>query len=681
MKLFYSVILVFLFSVSISSYAELYRIFFRDKGFRDFNPGSPLYESALKSISKRSIERRMKFSKSEDIITIEDAPIFNEYIKQIENFGCKIRLKLKWLNYIVAEFPSEMIDTISHLPFVRYVQPIRELIPDSLKLLSSNNTGITNIGLFCTTDLTSDPFFGKSANQLNMIGIDSLLMFGVSGDSIIIGILDTGFRWKFHNTTNTANVLAEWDFINWDSVTQNEEQDTLIQDVHGSMVMSILSAYLPGSLIGSSPFSQFILAKTEDIRSETHFEEDCFAMSIEWMDSIGVDVITSSLGYSTFDSPNVNYEFSHLNGNTSITSYYANLAVQRGISMITAAGNKGPKDSTIQAPGDAFYQITVGAVNISGDSVLNFSSRGPTSDGRIKPDVCALGKGVAAGNFAHPDSIMFGSGTSVAAPLIAGGVALIRSAFEEISPIRILNLLHQTSSFAKNPRNDFGWGVPNFYQLALSYDILISDPITFPLFDRQRIVFNIDYKFPIESVVIFIRPENDSIFYNFQMRNLNSTKQYFFDLFERSWQENNFNYYVLVKATDGNIRRKPFFPSKFFHLEIGDKSKNIDLIPNLNYASVFEIKPQKSFNVIFPSEFLNKGNSARFQILSYIDQYINISVFDFLGNEIITTKLMLICKQTFIFDLNLSFLQNGIYFLRLASNSGDSQIIKFIVLD
>lgn len=668
---------------SAFSFSDLYRVFFKDKGPGMFFVGSNQYEYAKNSISYRSLERRMKFMSHDSIVTFEDVPIFSEYLQRIESYGCKIRLKLKWLNYVVIETSPSIAKEISYLGFVRAVQSIGELIPDSLKILSLSHFSNQSKKFFYQSqnDILVDPYFGDSKVQLSMLGIDSLLQFGVSADSIIIGIIDTGFKWKQHKTTRDAKILAEWDFVNSDPITQNEELDTIIQDSHGSMVLSIISGKLPRVFIGASPFSSFVLAKTEDIRSETHFEEDCFASALEWMDSIGVDVITSSLGYRAFDSLNVNYEFSHLDGKTSLPSYYANRAVFRGISMITAAGNRGPKDSTLLAPGDALYEITVGAVNQTGDSVLSFSSRGPTYDGRIKPDVCALGAGVVAGNFTHPDSLFFANGTSMATPLIAGGVALLRSAFEEMTPFEIIEWLHRTSSHAHNPRNDFGWGVPNFFRLATKYDILISDPISFALFDRQRIILKVIYNLPVESVYLFIRPESDSIFYNFTMRSLFPSMNFFFDIMSESLKDSVFYYYILVRTADGRERRKPYFPNKFFRMKIGDSTENLALVADINFSSVRYLDSTNSYNVVIPKEILNKQSPSKFEIISYIDQTLQILIFDLLGREILKYRNELLRDQTTFFEVDFSKFSNGIYFLKFLSNNGETKIVRLLVVD
>lgn len=685
MKRVFLIFCAFFIFFSTPSFSDLYRVFFKDKGPGKFFVGSNQYESAKNSLSYRSLERRMKFMSHDSIVTFEDVPIFSKYLQRIESFGCKIRLKLKWLNYIVIETSPSIAKEISSLDFVRAVQSIGELIPDSLKILSlshfSNQSKSKEFFYQSRNDISFDPYFGDSKVQLSMLGIDSLLQFGVSADSVIIGIIDTGFKWKQHKTTRDAEILAEWDFVNSDPITQNEELDTIIQDSHGSIVLSIISGKLPGVFIGSSPFSSFVLAKTEDIRSETHFEEDCFASALEWMDSIGVDVITSSLGYRTFDSLNVNYEFSHLDGETSLTSYYANRAVFRGISLITAAGNRGPKDSTLVAPGDALYEITVGAVNQTGDSILSFSSRGPTYDGRIKPDVCALGAGVTAANFNHPDSLFFANGTSMATPLIAGGVALLRSAFEEITPLEIIEWLHRISSHAHNPRNDFGWGVPNFFCLATEYDILISDPISFALFDRQRIIFKVTYKLPVESVYLFIRPESDSIFYNFAMRSLSPSMNYFFDIMSESLKDSVFYYYIMVRTAGGRERRKPYFPNKFFRMKIGDSTENLALVTGIYFSSVRYLDSTNSYNVVIPIEILNKQSPFKFEIISYIDQTLQILIFDLLGREVLKYRKEFLRDQTTFFEVDFSEFSNGIYFLKFLSNNGETKMVRLLVVD
>ena len=233
------------------------------------------------------------------------------------------------------------------------------------------------------------------------------------GNGIIIGILDSGFKWKGHESLINANVISEYDFIFKDSVTENQAGDRSDQHSHGTQVFSVIGGYKDSVLIGAAFNSSFILAKTEDLRSESHLEEDNYAAALIWMESLGVDVTTSSVGYNIFDDSVFSYKYSDMNGKTTIVTKAAELAFQRGIVTLSAAGNEGDDPwFHIIAPADGFNTIGVGAVT-SNNQLANFSSRGPTSDGRIKPEIVAQGVGVFFASTSGFNTYSSGNGTLI----------------------------------------------------------------------------------------------------------------------------------------------------------------------------------------------------------------------------------------------------------------------------
>ncbi len=240
--------------------------------------------------------------------------------------------------------------------------------------------------LFKTLDTTYN--YGSSFNQMNLSDVPVVHSKNITGKNVLIGILDSGFDWKQHNSLKDRNVLAEYDFIFNDSVTANQPEDIAGQDSHGTYVFSVLAGFEDSVLIGPAFNASFILAKTEDIRGETHIEEDNYAAALIWMESLGVDITTSSLGYNIFDS-GYSYSYADMDGRTTIVTKATNLAFERGVATFTAAGNEGNNSSWggyILAPADAYNIVSVGAVDEFGD-IAGFSSHGPTSDGRIKPEV------------------------------------------------------------------------------------------------------------------------------------------------------------------------------------------------------------------------------------------------------------------------------------------------------
>jgi subtilisin family serine protease len=376
---------------------------------------------------------------------------------------------LRWFNAVTAYLTPEQCRSIRFLPFVKRIVPVAAVrrapdepstpVPSPVSRPLQKNTIID---------------YGLSRAQLQAVNIIAVHQRGISGDSAIIGMLDTGFRWKTNDALRNTKVIGEYDFIFKDSVTANQTGDDPIQDSHGTNTLSIIAATLNGTFIGAATGASFILAKTEDMRSEHKVEEDNWAAAIEWMERLGADVVSSSLGYSTFDSPDQSYTWSHgdFNGRTTITAQAAIIAARKGVLVVNAMGNAGNGNGivgTLDTPADADSILAVGAVTyLSPDSGLlaTFSSTGPTNDGRIKPDVVAPGVGTYV--ITTDGTPRSGNGTSFATPLVAGAAALIFSAHPELTAMEVRTALRATASRASSPDNFFGCGEINALA-ALAY--------------------------------------------------------------------------------------------------------------------------------------------------------------------------------------------------------------------
>jgi hypothetical protein len=309
---------------------------------------------------------------------------------------------------------------------------------------------------------------------MNLSDVPLVHSKNINGQNVLIGILDSGFDWELHNSLKDRNVIAEYDYIFDDSVTANQTGDSPTQDSHGTYVFSILAGFVDSVLIGPAFNSSFILAKTEDIRSETHIEEDNYAAALIWMESLGVDITTSSLGYNIFDS-GYSYNYSDMDGRTTIVTKAAELAYQRGVSTFTAAGNEGNNSwGFIIAPADGFGTIAVGAVDEFGNRA-GFSSRGPTSDGRIKPEVAAHGVNTYGAVAGTNNGYRFANGTSAATPIASGVAALLLSAHQHLTNTQIRSILLETSSNSVNPNNLIGYGI-----------ISAKDAIEFPNLEKRN---------------------------------------------------------------------------------------------------------------------------------------------------------------------------------------------------
>ncbi len=405
---------IFIVFTSISFPQSKYFIYFKDKGIESsarLEKSSPVYNSALSLLSTKSIERRIKNLGEDNIITFEDLPLKEDYVFQLEQIGIKIENKLRWFNAVSAYLTEDEKIKVARLTFVEKIDPVKKFVFKSPELESSSQ-------LFKQPDNLFDFDYGPSFGQLQLSDVPAVHSKGITGEGVLLGLLDTGFNWKNHESLKDATVVAEYDFIFKDNSTQNDSLDNPNQHGHGTLVFSIVGGFKEGSLIGSAFGSDFILAKTEDIRSEKHIEEDNYAAALEWMESYGVDITSNSLGYSTFDPPEFSYTYSDMDGKTTIVTKAAELAFRKGVVTISSAGNEGNTSwRYITAPADGINTLGIGAVDNS-NQLASFSSRGPSYDGRIKPDVVAQGVGVycaTAGNFS---GYITASGTSVSAPIV-----------------------------------------------------------------------------------------------------------------------------------------------------------------------------------------------------------------------------------------------------------------------
>ena len=363
-----------------NSFAQTkYLVYFKDKGItvnERFDKISALYQSALSELTERSINRRIKNLGEGNIISFEDIPIKPGYIFSLESLGIKIENNLKWFNAVSAYLTDQQFEEILQLNFIDKI--------DKVRILKFSNKLPEVTGPLSKQSYLDFPInYGESFDQLQLSDIPIVHSKGITGEGVLIGMLDTGFDWKNHESLQNATILAEYDFVNKDSITSDEENDQPGQQNHGTLTFSVVGGFKDSSLIGSGFGSDFILAKTEDIRSETHVEEDNYAAALQWMENLGVDITSASLGYSQFDASTFSYTYEDMDGKTTIVTRAAEVAFRKGVLTVNSAGNEGGTPwFFIIAPADGFNTIGVGAVDLN-NQIASFSSRGPTFDGRI----------------------------------------------------------------------------------------------------------------------------------------------------------------------------------------------------------------------------------------------------------------------------------------------------------
>ncbi|MDO8549084.1 MAG: S8 family serine peptidase [Ignavibacteria bacterium] len=463
---------VLILIASLTYGQEKYLIYFKDKGIEPgetLSKSATLYKQALDNLTEHAVERRRK-NMGDEIITYEDLPLREDYITELESNGIKIVHKLTWFNAVSAYVNDDQLIGVKNLPFVKKTEAVKKFQYKKEKAPENNlRKEIPENNLKKGSSPNSGFDYGNSFDQLELCDIPIVHSKGITGEGVILGLLDTGFDWQDHEALINTDVIAEYDFVFNDSVTANEPEDPSGQHNHGTSVMSEVGGFKDGTLIGASFGSSFLLAKTEYVPTETHVEEDNYAAALIWMENYGVDVTSSSLGYSEFDDSVFSYTYEDMDGQTTIVTQACELAFDRGVVTITSAGNEGANSwHFITAPADGFNTIAIGAVTPD-NVVTSFSSRGPTFDGRIKPDILTQGTQVFAANasgFTNYTS-NFG-GTSAAAPLACGIAGLLLSAHPHLTNVQVRDILLKTADNSSTPNNDRGYGLASA-QNAINY--------------------------------------------------------------------------------------------------------------------------------------------------------------------------------------------------------------------
>jgi serine protease AprX len=426
-----------------------YFVSFTDKNNNPYSVSSP---SAF--LSQRAINRRNAQSIN---ITTQDLPVTPAYVDSVIAQGATVLNKTKWLNGVVIQTTdTNVLNSIEALPFV-----------SGLKILHAANSTLKKDFVFLDkmekpaaekmlTDISPDEY-GPALGQTQMINCDFLHNIGYTGTGMLIAVLDAGFIGAntipaFQNMINENRLLATHDFVEGDS-------NVFAHSSHGTSVLSCMAAQLPGFMIGTAPDASYILLRTEDAASEFIVEEYNWASGAEYADSAGADVFNTSLGYTTFNDPLYNHTYADMNGDSAVITIAADIAASKGILVVNSAGNSGGTPwNYIGAPADGDSVLTVGAVD-SHEVIANFSSHGPSFDGRVKPNVCTQGQGT----FLAFDNGTFGysGGTSFSSPIMAGAAACLWQARPGFNNMQIFHAIEQSADRYNHPDTLYGYGIPD----------------------------------------------------------------------------------------------------------------------------------------------------------------------------------------------------------------------------
>ena len=430
---------------------NIYWVQFTDKDNSPYSINNP--EAYL---SPRALQRRANQGIAIDEY---DIPVNPQYLQAVANCGAHLLNPSKWLNGVsVYTTDPTVIDAIHALEFVSTVRNC----PNNLKAQEQKERRLANEMKPLATNRGGRGYYGGAEDQVTQLNVNLLHDMGYDGSGIVVAVLDGGFVGTeeascFDNMREEGRLLGTRDFV-------YGSNSVYTQSSHGTSCLSTMAAYDPNNMVGTAPKASYYLIHTEDGDHENIIEEYNWVSGAEYADSLGVDVCSTSLGYIDFDLEQWNHPFEHFDGHTAPMTVGSEIAASRGMICMNAASNEGDGFCTLGIPADAEHILTVGAVDAAGNRA-SFRSVGPTYDGRIKPDVMAMGEGtyVASGYY---DWLPYynGNGTSFSTPVLAGAVACLRQARPYASVQEICDAIRACSDRADNPDNRYGYGIPDFSQ-------------------------------------------------------------------------------------------------------------------------------------------------------------------------------------------------------------------------
>ena len=428
---------------------DIYWVQFTDKANSPYSIDNP--EAFL---SQRALQRRANQGIGIDEY---DLPVNPQYLQAVASCGAELINPSKWLNGVSVHVTNpSVIDAINALDFVEVVRNC----PNNPKAQERKESWLANEMKPVEGNRGMHGFYGGAELQVTQLNVNLLHDLGYDGTGVVIAVLDGGFEGTpshtcFNNMRQEGRLLGVRDFVYGSETVYS-------QSTHGTSCLSTMAAYEPNEMVGTAPKASYYLFHTEDGRSENIVEEYNWVSGAEYADSLGVDICSTSLGYIDFDMSQWDHPFAHYDGRTAPMTIGSEIAASRGMICVTSAGNEGDGVCTLGIPGDAEHILTIGAVDGSGNRAW-FSSVGPTYDGRIKPDVMAMGEGTyVATNGWWP--YYNGDGTSFSCPVMAGAVACLRQAYPNATVHEICDVVRSCGNRADNPDSQYGYGIPDFSQ-------------------------------------------------------------------------------------------------------------------------------------------------------------------------------------------------------------------------
>ncbi len=434
---------------------DKYWIYFSDKLNSSYSKNEP-----VQLLTQRAIDRRKRFNIA---VNETDIPVSAQYIQELNNKGITIEVQSRWLNAVSAYLSEDQLIRVSLLPYVTQISAVNKY-----HIVDENTVPLNNATFYkSATNTDIGGVFGTAKNQIEQINLDTVLELGHRGADMVMAVIDAGFFGMdtailFQSMWDKGQILGFHNFPD-----DNDQVFNIYSGYHGSWVSSVIGGDIDSVFSGSAPDVKLFLFRTEIADSEYVVEEDYWLEAAELADYLGVDIINSSLGYTTFDDSLQNHTYADLDGNTTVVTMAADMAASKGILVCNSAGNEGGNLwHYVSMPSDGDSVFSIGAVDTSGFHA-GFSGYGPTFDGRLKPNIVALGVGSAV---LDPSGNIFNlSGTSFASPLIAGACASLWGAFPYRTNMEIMDAVQQSAHLYLTPNDTMGHGIPNF---GLAYEIL-----------------------------------------------------------------------------------------------------------------------------------------------------------------------------------------------------------------
>ena len=467
-------ILVFLLIFNFGFSQEDAWVYFSDK------PNAVNYlANPLSMLTQRSLDRRVAQGIPLDNL---DVPIAQTYIDQVTAAtGITVKAKSKWLNALHIRGTQSNIQALTNLSFVSSVKFANQALNNR-----TTNNNLENL-VSKRMDVAENFNYGTSANQIQMLNGHLLHQQNYTGAGKIIAVLDSGFQnvntaTPFQRLFTNNLILGGYNYV-------SQSTNVYALDYHGTMVLSCMGGYVDGQLVGTAPDAQYYLFVTEDVASENPVEESYWVEAAEEADRLGVDVITSSLGYFGYDNPSYSHTYSEMTGNQAFASRGANIAFSKGIVVVASAGNSGASSNPyVGVPAEATNVLAIGAVKPD-ETYATFSSTGPSFDGRVKPDIMAQGQAAVVSNTSG--TIVTANGTSFSGPIMAGMITSFWSAVPSLKATQVVQFVKQSADRYTAPTNLFGYGIPDF-QLAL------TNALGNEIFDNEQVVL---YPNPVQDSV------------------------------------------------------------------------------------------------------------------------------------------------------------------------------------